>query len=98
MVTKVWKLRGLFSIRLVFRARAVERGKFQAGNIYGEDFWEFVERNFEPARIVKLRHETDVGDGHRVPARIRTGFDQLLERLEAIENPVVIPGIDGGLL
>src|SRR5580704_5976362 len=98
MVTKVWKFVLLFGIRLVLRPRPVERRKLHAGGIHGNDFRELVERDLEPARIVDLRHQADVGKRDGIAVEISPRTDEGLERLEAFEDPVMVPGVDGALL
>ena len=60
-----------FRIRLVFRPRFVEGGQLVARRLDAEDFREFLERHFEPARIVDLRDQANIGDRDMRAERVR---------------------------
>ena len=64
----------------------------------GDDFRETVERNLEPPRIGHLRHQADVGHGHMRATCVRGRRDHRLDRGKTLQDPVVIPGVDLGLL
>ena len=61
-------------------------------------FGKLVERHLQPARIVHLRHQADVGECHLGSRRRRAPAAQRFERLEAFAHPVMIPRVDRALL
>src|SRR5271166_5585805 len=86
--------RGSLRVGLVLRPRLLECRKLPAGGIDGNDLWKAVERDLEAPRIVNLRHETNVGERDLVAERITLCADQRLDCVEAVDDPVAIPGID----
>src|SRR5262249_46926901 len=85
-------------VRLILRPRLVEGGKLQTGSVDGDDLGETIERHLEARRVVDLRHQADVGKRDLAAERVGTGLQQRFQCLEAVEDPVVIPRVDLGLL
>src|SRR6516165_2855030 len=50
-----------------------------------------VERHLEASGVCDLRHQADVGQRDLAAERVGAGTEQRLDRLEALEDPVVVP-------
>src|SRR5262249_45145349 len=85
-------------VRLVLRPRPLEGGELSAGCIDRDDVGKALQRHLQPSRIVDLRHEADIGERDRAAQGVRAGPHHGLQRGEALEDPMMIPGIDLGLL
>src|SRR5438105_12719346 len=88
----------LLRVRLVFRTGPLEGGKLLARRVDRHDFGILVERHLEAPGVEHLWNPTDVRDGHRAAHRIRRGLDHRFDRIEADDDPMVIPGVDRGLI
>ncbi len=88
----------LFRVGLVLRPCLVEGGELGAGGVDREDLGIAVERRLQPPGIINLRHQAEIGERDVAAEGVGAGADQLLHRVEAVGDPVVIPGVDLGLL
>ena len=103
-----WVKRGPWSSRPVarrhsasgwFSGRALSKaGSFRQAASTATIFGKAVERHLQPPRIEDLRHQADVGERHVRAAGIGAGRDHGLDRLEAFDHPMVVPGVDLRLL
>src|SRR5262245_6456895 len=87
-----------FGVGLVLRPGLLEGGEFRAGRIDRDDFGKSIERHLQPPRVVDLRHQADVGERDLVAEGVGRRAEHGFQRLKAFENPVVIPGVDLGLV
>ena len=85
-------------IGLIFGAGAVESGKRKTGRVDADDLGKSLQRHFQAPGIVDLRHQAEIGQRDLVAAGIGRGPDQRFKRLEAGDDPVMVPGIDRALL
>src|SRR5262249_14350119 len=85
-------------VGLVLRPRLLEGGKFRACRIDRNDFGKSIERHLQTARVVNLRRQADVSERDPAAAGIGLRVDHGFHRGKALENPVVIPGVDLGLV
>src|SRR4051794_24465329 len=85
-------------VRLVLRASLVEGWLLQAFGLHTYNVGKGLERHLQAPGIIHLRDETRVGKRHLSAERIGTGTDHLLQRLEALQYPMMIPGVDRRLL
>src|SRR6185503_11061817 len=83
---------GSLRVELVLRTRLLESRQFRARGIDGDDLWKPLERYLQTARVVDLRHETEVGERDLAAECVRRGLHQRLQRVEALGDPMVIPG------
>src|SRR5215470_13376362 len=85
-------------VRLIFRPRLVEGGKLVAGRVGRDDLGETIERHLQAPRIVDLRHQADICERDVLAEGVGPRPDQDLERFEPFEDPMVVPGVDLGLV
>src|SRR5262249_37926444 len=85
-------------VGLVFGPRLLEGDELGAGGIDRDDPREGVERDLEAPRIGDLRYQADVGERNVCAKGVGSGREHRLERSEAFEDPVVVPGVDRRLL
>ena len=80
-------------VQLLFRPRLVERGQAQAGGLDAADLRKRHQVAIVAPRIVHLRDQAQVGQGHPVTVAEspRQGREPRLERREALGDPVPIP-------
>src|SRR5262245_43824255 len=87
-----------FGVGLVLRPGLLKGGEFRACRIDRDDFGKSIERHLQTPRVVNLRHQADVDERDLVAEGIGRRVDHGFHRGEALENPVVIPGVDFGLV
>src|SRR5689334_22045326 len=85
-------------VRLVLRPRLVEGRELVAGGVGRDDLWELVERHLQASGVRDLRHQAHVGQRDLAAVRVGSRPEQLFQRLETVEDPVVVPGVDLGLV
>src|SRR5262245_63560506 len=83
-----------FGVGLVLRLRLFKGGEFRACRIDRDDFGKSIERHLQTPRVVDLRHQADVDERDLVAEGIGRRVDHGFYRGEALENAVVIPGVD----
>src|SRR3954452_23765451 len=93
-----WTSNRSLRVELVLRPRLLEGRQLRARGIDGDDLGKPLERYLQTARVVDLRHETEVGEGDLAAEGVRRGLHQRLQRIEAFDDPMVIPGIDLALV
>src|SRR6476646_1674007 len=82
----------------ILRPSLLEGRQLRACGIDGDDLGKPLERYLQTACVVDLRHEAEVGERDRVAEGVGRGLDQRLQRVEALGDPMVIPGIDLALI
>src|SRR5262249_13618277 len=87
-----------FRIRLIFRLCFLESRKLLAGSVYSRDVWNAVEWHLETTRIGDLRDQTNVSKRNVSAAGVGPSREQAFQRSKAFDDPVVIPGVNLGLL
>src|SRR5215471_4895694 len=85
-------------VKLVLRPGLLKGGEFRACRIDRDDFGKPSERHLQTPRVVDLRHQADIGQRDLAAEGIGRRADHGFHRGEALENPVVIPGVDLGLV
>src|SRR6516165_12609347 len=87
-----------FGVGLVLRPGLLEGSEFRARRIDRDDFGKSIEWHLQAPRVVDLRHQADVGEGDLAAEGIGRRAEHRFQWLEAVENPVVVPGVDLGLV
>ena len=82
---------------LVLRPRLLERRQLRACGIDGATTLGNRSSGTFRRRVVDLRHEAEVGERDRVAEGVGSGLDRA-KRVEALGDPMVIPGVDLALI
>src|SRR6266446_9439173 len=85
-------------VGLVLRPRLLKSGELRACRIDRDDFGKSIERHLQTPRVVDLRYQADIGERNLAAEGIGRRTDHGFHRGEALENPVVVPGVDLGLV
>src|SRR4051812_14912269 len=98
MTSLLASLLASLGVGLVFRPRLIEGRQFGKRSVGRDKFWKRFERHPEPSRIVHLWREVNVRERDVGAEAIRARPDHGFERGEALDDPMVIPGVDRRLL
>src|SRR5690242_17335861 len=85
-------------VGLIFRPRLIKCRELQADGIDCDNFWEFIKRYLVTPGICYLRYQTNIGKRDMSTVGVRRRREHGFQRRKTCNDPVVIPGIDIGLL
>ena len=89
---------GLYCVSLAGGRRFLEGRQLRTGRVDAGDLRVIREGNVEPTGVENLRHEIDVGERGTRPEGERPRLDQGFDGVEALADPMGVPGVPRGLV